>query len=92
MARCLFVYYRVLEAALPAVLAEVRALQAGLMAAQPGLKAELLRRPELRDGEVTLMEAYAGGDLTAWSVALDAAVAARPALPAPRHAETFDEL
>ena len=92
MARRLFVYYRVLEAALPAVLVEVRALQAGLMTAHPGLQAGLLRRPELRDGEVTLMEAYAGGDLRAWSVALDAAVAARPALPAPRHAETFDEL
>ena len=92
MARRLFVYYRVLAAALPAVLVEVRALQAGLMAAHPGLRAGLLRRPEPRDGEVTLMEVYAGGDVPAWAAALDAAVAARPALPAPRHAETFDEL
>ena len=92
MARRLFVYYRVLEAALPAVLVEVRALQAGLMAAHQGLQAGLLRRPDLRDGEVTLMEAYAGGDVPAWAAALASAVAARPALPVPRHAETFDEL
>ena len=80
------------EAALPALLAELRPLQAGLMAAHPGLRAALLRRPELRDGEVTVMESYAGGDPAAWSPALEQAVAARPALPAPRHAETFDEL
>ena len=92
MARRLFVYYRVLAAALPAVLVEVRALQAGLMAAHPGLQAGLLRCPDLRDGEVTLMEAYAGGDVPAWVAALASAVAARPSLPAPRHAETFDEL
>ena len=92
MARRLFVYYRVGETALPTVLAEVRALQAGLMAGHPGLRAELLRRPEPSDGEITLMETYAGGDLQAWSLALAAAVAARPALPALRHAETFDLL
>lgn len=92
MTRRLFVYYRVPEAALPTVLVEVRSLQAGLMAAHPGLNAELLRRPELGDGEITLMEAYAGGDVTAWTTALALAVAARPALPAPRHAETFDAL
>ena len=92
MARRLFVYYRVAEAALPALLAELRAMQAGLMAAHPGLSAELLRRPELRDGDVTVMEAYAGGDVTAWTAALAQAVAAHPALPMPRHAEAFDEL
>ena len=92
MARRLYVYYRVVAAALPAVLAEVRALQAGLMAAHPGLSAELLRRPELSGAEITLMEAYAGADMQALAAALAAAVAARPALPAPRHAETFDEL
>ena len=92
MARRLFVYYRVDEAGLPAVLAEVRALQAGLMAAHPGLSAELLRRPELSGAEITLMEAYAGADMQALAAALAAAVAASPALPAPRHAETFDEL
>lgn len=92
MARRHYVYYRLPEAALPALLAELRPMQAGLMAAHPGLRAELLRRPELRDGEVTVMESYAGGDSSAWSPALAQAVAARPALPAPRHAETFDEL
>lgn len=92
MARRLYVYYRVPEAALPSVLAELRALQADLMAAHPGLHAELLRRPDLREGEVTVMEAYAGGDVRAWTTALAKAVAARPALPAPRHTEAFDEL
>ena len=92
MARRLYVYYPVVAEALPAVLAEVRALQAGLMAAHPGLSAELLRRPDLSGTEITLMETYAGADLQAWSLALAAAVAARPALPAPRHAEIFDEL
>ena len=92
MARRLYVYYRAAEAAMPTVLAEVRALQASLMAAHPGLSAELLRRPEPSGGEITLMEAYAGGDVAAWTMALAAAVAARPALPATRHAETFDEV
>ena len=92
MTRRLYVYYRVAEAALPALLPQLRALQAGLMADHPGLRAELLRRPDLRDGEVTLMEAYAGGDLSTWLTALDRALAARPDLPAPRHAELFDAL
>jgi hypothetical protein len=94
MARRLYVYYRVPAAGLAALQAEVAALQAGLMAAYPGLQAELLRRPALREGEqeVTVMEAYAGGDVTAWLAALDKAVACRPALPRPRHAEAFDTL
>ena len=92
MARRLYVYYRVVAAALPAVLAEVRALQASLMAAHPGLSAALLRRPEPSGAEITLMETYAGADMQALALALAAAVAARPALPAPRHVETFDEI
>ena len=80
------------EAALPAALAEARRLQTGLMAAHPGLKAELLRRPELRDGEVTMMEVYGGGDVPAWQAALALALADHPALPRPRHAEAFDTL
>ena len=92
MARRHYVYYRLPQAGLPALLAELRPMQAGLMAAHPGLRAELLRRPDLQGGQVTLMECYAGGDPDSWSPALAQAVAARPALPAPRHSETFDEL
>lgn len=87
MARRLYVYYRVAEARLPDTTAAVRQVQAALVAAHPGLQAELLRRPELRDGEVTLMETYAG-PLTP---AVDAAITqATSALPQPRHSERFD--
>jgi hypothetical protein len=89
MARRLFVYYRVAEPDLPATVAAVRTMQAALRAAHPGLRAGLLRRPELREGEVTLMETYAGGDSSAWQAALERAAVA---LPQPRHAEGFDEL
>ena len=87
--RRLYVYYRVPEPALAATVAAVRAMQAALVAAHPGLRAELLRRPELRDGEVTLMETYAGE--AGLSPALEAAIAqAASALPQPRHTERFD--
>ncbi|MES2716248.1 MAG: DUF4936 family protein [Pseudomonadota bacterium] len=89
MAQRLYVYYRVAEAALPTTLAAVRQVQAALVAAHPGLQAELLRRPELRDGEVTLMEAYAGP----LGPALEAAITeATSGLPQPRHSERFDTL
>ena len=92
MPRRLYVYYRVAEAALPALRAELASLQNSLMATHPGLQAQMLRRPDLRDGEVTVMETYVGGDATAWPTALAQAVAAHPALPGQRHAEWFDEL
>ena len=87
--RRLYVYYRVPEPALAATVAAVRTMQADLTADHPGLNAELLRRPELRDGEVTLMETYAG--VAGLSPALEAAIAqAASALPQPRHTERFD--
>jgi len=89
MARRLYVYYRVTEAALPAAVAAAHRVQAALVAAHPGLQAELLRRPELRDGEVTLMEVYAGR-LPPDAEALIAQ--ATSALPQPRHSERFDTL
>jgi hypothetical protein len=89
MARRLYVYYRVAEAQLPATVVAVRQVQAALAAAHPGLQAELLRRPELRDGEVTLMETYTGP----LSPALEATITqATSALPQPRHSEPFDTL
>ena len=101
MDRRLCVYYRVPEPLLAATVAAVRALQAALTAAHPGLRAELLRRPESRDGEVTLMEIYAATDATTDATtdgvtpALQAAItqaAATLLLPQPRHHESFDPL
>jgi hypothetical protein len=89
MARRLYVYYRVPQAQLDATVAAVRQVHAALVAAHPGLQAELLRRPELREGEVTLMETYAG-PLT--DVVLAAITQATSALPQPRHSEHFDTL
>ena len=87
MQRRLYVYYRVPEAALAATVAAVRQVQATLVAAHPGLHAELLRRPELRDGEVTLMETYVGGVTPALQAAIDHAAST---LPQPRHNEWFE--
>ena len=89
MERRLYVYYRVPQAQLAATVAAVRQVQPALAGAHPGLQAELLRRPELRDGEVTLMETYAG-PLT--NVVLAAITQATSALPQPRHSEHFDTL
>lgn len=89
MATQLYVYYRVAEPALAATVVVVRQLQTRLVDAHPGLQAGLLRRPELRDGAVTLMETYSGAvppDLGA----LLASAAAK--LPQPRHLEWFEPL
>ena len=86
--RRLFVYYRVPEPALTSTVAAVRMMQAALAAAHPGLRTDLLRRPELRDGEVTLMETYTAA--AGISPALEAAITrAASALPQPRHTESF---
>ena len=87
--RRLYIYYAVAESRLAATVAAVRAMQARLSADHPGLQAELLRRPESRDGQVTLMEIYAGGVTPALLAALDSAAAG---LPQPRHNEVFDPL
>lgn len=84
----LYVYYRVPEPALAALLPRVRAMQAGLLAGHAGLQAGLLRRPELRDGEVTLMETYAGLPEAGFEGLL-AEAAAAAGLPQPRHTERF---
>ena len=89
MARRLYVYYRVPLAQLAATVAAVRQVQTSLVAAHPGLQAELLRRPELRDGDVTLMETYAGPlDEPVFA----AITQATSTLPQPRHSEHFDTL
>ena len=94
MQQRLYVYYSVPEAALAATLAAVRQVQATLVAAHPGLHAELLRRPELRNGDVTLMETYvmetgADGVTPALRAAIEHAASA---LPQPRHSEWFEPL
>ncbi len=86
MALRLYVYYKVPAAALAATVAAVHRVQAALRTAHPGLQAELLRRPEVPGGQVTLMETYAG----ALSPQVEAAIAeATSALPQPRHSERF---
>lgn len=89
MARRLFVYYRVPEPALAGTVAAVRQMQAALVGRHPGVQADLLRRPEVRAGEVTLMETYAGTLTPAALADLDQAA---QALPQPRHAEWFEPL
>lgn len=92
----LYVYFRVDEADLHAALAALRSAQARLMVDHPGLQAELLRRPELREGQATLMETYAhpSGLDAALSAAIDRA--ARQALGnllrGERHGERFERL
>ena len=85
----LYVYYRVPETALTEVVAAVRQVQAALVQQHPGLHADLLRRPELREGEVTLMETYAGGLTADVCAAIDTATRG---LPQPRHTEVFEPL
>jgi len=87
--RRLFVYYRVAEPALAATVAAVRAMQAALAEAHTGLHADLLRRPELQDGAVTLMETYSGALPPGLATSLAAATVD---LPQPRHLEWFEPL
>jgi hypothetical protein len=85
----LYVYYKVPESALALAVAAAHGLQAALAADQPGLRCALLRRPELRDGLVTLMETYAGPMPADFEARLAATAAGWPALPAARFTERF---
>ena len=90
----LYVYYKV-EAALHDHWAPlIRAFQARLVAqwsaTVPGLRAELLQRPEASNGSETWMEAYAGdGELSTALVEAIAQAATSAGLPQPRHVERF---
>lgn len=57
--RELFIYYRSHSDHAAIVQAKVRAFQAALCRAHPGLAARLLRRPEVNNGLITWMETYA---------------------------------
>lgn len=93
MARLLYVYYRVAEAGLEPTVLAVRAMQSRLLRTNAGLQARLLRRPETQDGQVTLMETYAGIAPETLAAALHAELAGTAAaLPRPRHDEWFDML
>jgi hypothetical protein len=54
----LYVYYKVAEADAAAVATAAKRMQGALQASIPGLVAGLSRRPEVREGLVTLMETY----------------------------------
>ena len=94
--RELYLYWHVAPADLAAAAAGMRAFQAGLMAAQPGLQCRLLRRSDDRDPRATLMETYQrpGGidaGLQAQIVALGAQAVA-PWCDGQRHVELFEPL
>ena len=96
MAERLYVYYRVDQADFVAVRAAALDVQATLRRDHPGLQAELLRRPDLRDGQATLMETYAQADGVDAALAqvIEAAAAKSLArwLQGPRHCERFEPL
>lgn len=86
--RALFVYWRIDAADLPATLLAVRAAQAQLTTAWPGLQARLWQRSD--PGVLaTVMETYTapGGIDAAARARIDAAVACH--VPAQRHVEAF---
>jgi hypothetical protein len=95
--RELYVYYRVPAHALTRTESEVRALQAELRSAHPGLRARWLRRPAEPDAPQTWMEIYAADPATAphgIDAALEQAIAASAArrltgIDGPRHVEVF---
>ncbi len=76
-----YVYYRVPAERLDDAVAALRPVLGG---------AELLRRPELRDGRVTLMEVHAGGLSPEHDARLRAALAG--IIDGERHVEAFDLL
>jgi hypothetical protein len=86
----LYVYYKVPLPEHAQWAAPVRAFQAELVARWPGLKAELLQRPEASDGKETWMEIYQHlSGLTPDIAASIEQHAVAAGLPMPRHAERF---
>ena len=90
----LYVYYKVEAAQHDRWAAAVRAFQLQLLAQSaaqfPGLRAELLQRPEAANGVETWMETYrCDSGLTPALVDAIARAAHEAGLPAPRHVESF---
>ncbi|MFO1220819.1 MAG: DUF4936 family protein [Burkholderiaceae bacterium] len=98
--RELFVYYRVDAAECEQASGAVRAFQQALRTAHPALTTRLLRRPETKGGQVTLMEMYAldpaacpDGIDDAWLARIEgAAIVVRRWQHGERHVEWFDPL
>lgn len=97
----LYVYYRLPQAQEARVLEQTRALFAALAqlrkkADQSFLAPRLMRRPELRDGEITFMEVYgpmADIDLPVVKAQLETLLPAfEPLSVAARHSEHFIDL
>ena len=95
--RELYIYYRVPAHAVRQSEHEVRALQAELRSAHPGLQARWLRRPAEPDAPQTWMEIYAVDPRVAPNgvdAELEQAIAASAAyrlsaIDGPRHVEVF---
>ena len=93
--RELYVYYRVVEPQWREAAEAVATWQRALCRAQRGLEARLLRRPDVHEAAVTLMETYAGA-ATADSALQDEIKRGAPALRGwligERHLERFETL
>jgi hypothetical protein len=98
--RQLYVYYRVEEGVWQQAGAAVAEFQRRLCQAHPDLSARVLRRPETKGGQVTLMEVYVvdpatnpeGIDITWQSRIESAAVVMRRWQQGERHVEWFDAI
>jgi len=93
--RALFVYYRIDANALGAVLQAVRQMHDALVAGSPALQTTAWRRPDLREGELTVMETYLhpdGIDAALERRIEQAAQALSPWLRGDRHTEVFERL
>ncbi len=98
--RHLYVYYRVEESAWQQASAAVVEFQRRLCEAHPDLTARVLRRPETKGGQVTLMEVYLvdpaanpeGIDIAWLSRIESAAVVMRRWQQGERHVEWFDAI
>jgi hypothetical protein len=87
-----YVYYRVPLAQLADAVAAVKAVQTRWQALHPAARLELLRRPELREGQVTLMEVLQLPAAVLDQAEAEAAAAVAPFLAGPRHVEVFEPL
>lgn len=91
--RTLFIYYRIaVTRAVPALQA-VQEMQARLRERHAGLKAELLRRPEEKDGMQTWLEIYSHAGGVSPELEAEIAQAAEPVrqdwIQGPRYVEAF---
>lgn len=89
----LYIYYQVRDEDAQALLARIRSMQDGLLAAH-GVAGQLKRRPEAQDGLQTWMEIYpatpAGFDVALATAVREAALA--ELIAGDRHTEIFTDL